>query len=168
MVMAVRYVRIRPTAWHGHTSMRATLDLWVEGTHDMPYTRHKYSSIFDKDPLGKGHGQGRLDSTQAWSMGAHDSAPWMQLDAGQVGPVTGVVIKGRADFDQRVTSFSVESSEDEKSWKVVGKFDGSPDRHTPVVRYFPAAVLARFFRIKPQDWHSHVSMRAGLVFGGFK
>ena len=43
------------------------------------YTAIKYSSVWANDPVGRGHGQGRLNSPQAWSAGANTPGQWLQV-----------------------------------------------------------------------------------------
>jgi hypothetical protein len=43
------------------------------------YTAIRYSSVWDNNPVGRSHGQGRLNSPQAWSAGANTQGQWFQV-----------------------------------------------------------------------------------------
>jgi hypothetical protein len=45
------------------------------------YGAIKFSSVWANDPVGRGHGQGRLNSPQAWSAGANSDGQWFQVIA---------------------------------------------------------------------------------------
>jgi hypothetical protein len=111
----VRYVRIRPRTWTDHISIRAGL-LIGQTTVVVPYERLKYSSTWGNEPKGTGHGQGMLDSPQAWSAGSNDLNQWIQMDAGQEKVINGVVTQGRQEADQWVTSYLIETSIDGNTW----------------------------------------------------
>ena len=80
-----------------------------------PLDRHReYSSVFDHDPVGQGHGQGMIDSPQAWSANhaEHQAGEWMEMDLESPVLVRGVVTQGRQDLAQWVTRISVQHSLD--------------------------------------------------------
>lgn len=130
-----------------------------------PEGSRSYSSVFDGNPLGSMHARSKLNSPQAWSAQVNKPGQWMQMDLGEVREITGVVVQGRADADQRVTKFNVQCSVDNKEFTVVpGPFDCpagvAPD--AVVRRFFPEPVTARYVRIVVQEWVNHISMRAGV------
>jgi hypothetical protein len=43
------------------------------------YGAIQYSSVWANDPVGRSHGQGRLNSPQAWSAGANSPGQWFQV-----------------------------------------------------------------------------------------
>jgi hypothetical protein len=43
------------------------------------YGAVQFSSVWANDPTGRGHGQGRLNSPQAWSAGANSAGQWFQV-----------------------------------------------------------------------------------------
>jgi hypothetical protein len=125
-----------------------------------------YSSVWNSDPLGKGHARGRLSSRQAWSALHNKVGQWMQFNTGEVQSIAGVVTQGRRNSDQRVTAFTVEVSEDGDTWASVecGRtFKGNKDSNTKVKTRFRSPVKAQFVRILPQKWNSHMSMRASVL-----
>ena len=83
------------------------------------------------DTLPKYHGvtNARLnrlpegDTTGSWSAKTNDINQWIQADLRVLTRVTGVMIQGRADNDQRVTKFKVQYSDDGVIWKYVRTAD---------------------------------------------
>ena len=119
--VTARYVRIRPRTWNAHTiCMRAGL-LIGQATEVVPYERLVYSSTAGNDVKGTGsHGQGMLDSPTGWCAASNDLNQWVQMDAGQVKVINGVVTQGRQRYDQWVTSYIIETSSDGNTWFLVG------------------------------------------------
>ncbi|CAK0892173.1 unnamed protein product, partial [Prorocentrum cordatum] len=173
-----RYVRIKPQKWHGHMSMRAGVltcaapvkaasvscdassSIWV----NEPENKRAYSSVWGNNKVGTGHARSTLDSYQAWSSRYNSIGQWMQMDLGATKTVRGVVTQGRWRSSQWVTSYQVSVSEDGRSWHDIGAtFTGNKDRDTKVKGMLPSPVAARYVRIKPLAWRSHMSMRAGVL-----
>jgi hypothetical protein len=71
-----------------------------------------YSSVWANEASGAGHGRGTLDSPQGWSSSHNAVGQYMQMNVGALTGVCGVVVQGRADADQWVTSFKVQVSRD--------------------------------------------------------
>ena len=86
----------------------------------------------------------------------------MQIDAGMVVDVHGVVTQGRRDSDQWVTKYTVKTSVDGKAWAGAGTFDGNTDRSTKVHSIFEKPTKARYVRIVVDEWNGHICMRAAL------
>ena len=79
-----------------------------------------YSSTYNNDRNGIGHGRGRLNSPQAWSpkdrvMGTQ----FMQIDTMEVQSMSGVVVQGRRDTNQWVTRLTMQVSSDAQEWTSV-------------------------------------------------
>ena len=111
-----RYVRIRPRTWTTHICMRAGL-LIGKATEVVPYERLEYSSTFGNEVKGTGlHGQGMLDSPEAWCAASNDLNQWIKMDAGQVKVINGVVTQGHQPYDNWVTSHFIEISSDGNTW----------------------------------------------------
>ena len=131
-----------------------------------PSANFLYSSIWDNNIPGTGHARARLNSPQAWSAKAPYDQQWLQIDTGEVQSISGVVVQGRRDSSQWVTSFFVDVSLDGEVWDAVGcgaRFDGSRDSHTKVKVPFYYPIKGRYVRIKPATYHGHPSMRAGVM-----
>ena len=106
----------------------------------------------------------------------------MQIDVGSTVTVYGVVTQGRADYDQWVMHYKVQTrikSVDEcceDSWNDVpptaaqaaksgsaGSFPGNTDRNTEVRNLFAKPLRARYVRFVPTRFKNWVSMRAALL-----
>jgi len=97
---------------------------------------------------------------------ARYAASWMQLDAGHVKSIAGVVTQGRRHHHQWVTSYKVKASADGKAWDEVDcgrTFAGNTNRDTKVFGRFTKPITARYIRIYVNSWRSYPSMRAGLL-----
>ena len=132
---------------------------------DTPESRRTASSILGGDPIGGGHGRGRLDSTQAWSALDNGIGEWYQIDLAEESFVSGIAIKGRKDADQWVKSFKVSRKGPDGSWKSVGsgkEYTANTDRDTQVDVNFDKATKTTAIRIYPETWNRHISLRAEL------
>ncbi|XP_072017843.1 lactadherin-like [Amphiura filiformis] len=167
------YIRIRPTAWHVHISMRFEL-LGCEADDCQDPAGIEDGRISDdklkaSTQYSAAHGaiNARLNHPGVWIAHPNDINQWVQVDLGNVTHVTGIMIQGRVDADQWVTKFQVQSSKNGNCWKYVKtangqgdmEFNGSTDRNTVVVVLFHSPVRASFIRIRPTAWHNHISMR---------
>jgi hypothetical protein len=120
-----------------------------------------YSSVFDNDQIGQKHARSMLDSAQAWSAKNNQVGEWMQLDLGRTMAVTHIVTQGRHEYDQWVTEYKVQHSTDGSQFTAVSAtFTGNKDRGTYQTNAL--SVGARYIRIYPQKWSSHMSMRMGV------
>ena len=72
-----------------------------------PDIGNSYSSTWNNDKTGNGHGRGRLNSPQAWSSAINQVGHWMQIDVGEIVSIAGIVTQGRRDAPQWVTSYEV-------------------------------------------------------------
>ena len=129
----------------------------------------KYSSVWANDRVGYGHGRGRLNSPQAWSVAwGTGKGEWMQIDLQERLAISGVVTQGRVQqrYRQWVTQFKVMTSEDGKKWDWVecGRvWEGNRDANTKVYNTFEAPIYARFVRFVVEKWSNWPSMRAGVL-----
>jgi hypothetical protein len=87
------------------------------------------------------------------------------LDNGKIGTIAGVAMKGRGDMDQWVKAFKAKYRA-KGGWVDVdggARLAGTADRNSLVEVKFAKPVKARYIRIYPQEWHGHMSLRAGLL-----
>ncbi|KAL9968117.1 hypothetical protein ACROYT_G026449 [Oculina patagonica] len=175
-----RYIRLRPSAWHNHISMRMEL----------------YGCPVCRDPLGMESGlikdaqitsstqydanhaaiQARLNflagggKAGGWSARTNDVNQWLKIDLGGYAKVTGIVTQGRNAYNQWVTKYKVEYSEDgvnfdyyiEPGQNSPKEFDANQDSDTTVYHQFNPPIFARFIKLRPTAWHNHISMRMEL------
>merc|ERR1719379_1038957 len=105
--------------------------------------------------------QPTLGATGAWCTTRNRAGEYMIMDAGRVSNITGVVTKGRGNAKQWVKTFNVQWSTDGMQWNPIpGTWDGGEAQKVSV---FTPAVQARYVKLIVQTWHSHISMRAGLL-----
>ncbi|XP_044165960.1 uncharacterized protein LOC114964732 isoform X11 [Acropora millepora] len=176
-----RYIRIRPTAWRGHISMRVELfgckecaDALGMESRAIPDGKVSASTEWNSKHAAK---QARLyfpggpGIAGSWSSRANDANQWLQIDLGiQNAKVTGLASQGRADADQWVTKYKLQYSPDgvhfyfykEPGQGVAKEFAANSDRQTVVFHELSKAVRARYIRIRPTAWHGHISMRLEL------
>ncbi len=134
--------------------------------YNAEYKDIKYSSIWSGETVGVGHGRGRLDSPQAWSAWYNKKGEWMQIDAGKVTSIEGVITQGRAYSGQWVTAFKVAVSDDGTTWHDVecGRvFAANTNGETDKTNAFEKPMMARYVRLIVVNWNNHISMRAGLL-----
>jgi len=178
--VTARFIRIFPVTWNSHMSMRAGVTAQVPVTNP-PESARTYSSIWGNDQVGTGHARSMLGSKQAWSSGSNAAGHWMQIDLQGDMTVTSVVTQGRAGSVafQYVTKYKVATSLDGTTftyvpdsypcprkceWGDAKEFNGNTDsRGDEVQSALPKPVTARFIRIFPVTWNSHMSMRAGVM-----
>ena len=170
-----RYIRIYPQKWHKHMSMR--VDMFAGDTNtnnlsalgDLPYSNHKSSSNWGGDAIGTSHGAGRLDSGRSWSAQANHVGEWYELHMGS-SPIniSGIVMKGRPDHSQWITSVKIQYEDENGEYKDVDDgfvFDANYDLHSLVKIFFEKQVKAKSIRIYPQSWYGHMSGRFGILRG---
>jgi hypothetical protein len=170
-----RYIRIYPQTWNSHMSMRVDMIAGDTNTNqspavgDLPYSGHSSSGNWGGNAIGVSHGAGRLDSTRAWSSQVNAVGKWYQLSLNSPVNVSGMVMKGRPDADQWVTSTKFQyENEDGEFVDVDGGFifDANYDRHSLMKIFFEKPVRTKAIRIYPQTWNSHMSGRFGILRGG--
>ena len=78
---------------------------------------------------GAGKQQWRLNQVSkpgvpgGWVALDSDRQPWLQISLYRQTPITGVIVQGRVDEDQWVTSYKVQTSLDGTSWNYVPGID---------------------------------------------
>ncbi len=112
-------------------------------------------------------GNSMIDSSAGWCTRENNVGQWIQLDNGKVGSISGVITQGRKNAAQWVKSFKVKYKDESGSWwDVDGKtFPGNVDKNSKVTTTFSKPVRARYIRIYPQTWNSHISMRVDMIGG---
>ncbi|EDO48079.1 predicted protein, partial [Nematostella vectensis] len=108
----------------------------------------------------------------SWSARHNNHNQWLQIDLGRAMKVTGIATQGRQDFDQWVTSYWVKYSMDGVYFSTVREcilrpsldatFVGNHDRKGVMSHAFRYPIFARYVRIHPRGWRSHISMRVEL------
>lgn len=57
--------------------------------------------------------------TGGWSARTNDVNQWIQVDLGAVRSVSGIVLQGRADYNQWVTKYKIQYSKDGINWQYI-------------------------------------------------
>ena len=90
----------------------------------------------------------------------------MMIDLGSATTIRGVVTQGRGDWNDYVTSFTVQVSTDGATFADVdggATFTGNTHYLLKVTNTFAATVQARFVKIFPKTWYGRIGMRAGVL-----
>lgn len=173
--MKVRYIRVIPWTWHSHISMRMEL-YGCLGCHSplgmesraISDVQISASSQWDANHAAI---QGRLNfqagggKQGGWSAKTNNQNQWLQADLGKVRKVTHLATQGRNGNSQWVKSYKVEFSNDGSTFQFYKEqgadkiFSANNDRDTIVYNFLSSPITARFVRIHPWTYQSHISMR---------
>ncbi|XP_030843519.1 lactadherin-like [Strongylocentrotus purpuratus] len=90
-----------------------------------------------------------------------------QIDLGKTSTVTGLIVQGRYNLTQWVTSVKVSYSLDDVTWTYALEpqcgeqkvYAANYNEYTPETILFPRPITARYVRIHPLTWHGHQAMR---------
>eukprot|EP01126_Amoeba_proteus_P028467 TRINITY_DN2806_c0_g1_i15.p1 TRINITY_DN2806_c0_g1~~TRINITY_DN2806_c0_g1_i15.p1 ORF type:complete len:1439 (+),score=275.64 TRINITY_DN2806_c0_g1_i15:244-4317(+) len=99
--------------------------------------------------------------------GTVDSNQWVQIVEKTARTWVGVSIQGRPRTDQRVTKFTLSTSNDGSSWSPVdgGRvFDGSLDSETVFCSVFKNRVQSTHVRLHPREWSGHIAIRCEFYY----
>ncbi|XP_066542213.1 neuropilin-2b isoform X2 [Hoplias malabaricus] len=117
--------------------------------------------------------QARLNYNEnAWTPGDDSSKEYIQVDLHFLKVLTGIATQGAISKETHksyfVTSFKLEVSTNGEDWMVYrhGKghkvFHANTDPSEVVLNRIPQPVLARFVRIRPQNWKNGIALRFEL------
>nr|XP_058960029.1 uncharacterized protein LOC131786985 isoform X3 [Pocillopora verrucosa] len=172
-----RYVRLRPTAWHNHISLRMELygcEVCVQAlgmeSGDIVDAQITASSEFDGNHAAK---QGRLNfqavpgKAGSWSARTNDVNQWIQIKLPGYTKITRFATQGRNAFNQWVTQYKLEYSEDgvtfhyyhEPGQSAPKEFVGNTDSNTIVTHELFPPIQAHYIRLRPSTWVNHISLR---------
>ncbi|XP_074627543.1 uncharacterized protein LOC141885641 [Acropora palmata] len=132
-------------------------------------------NLFHAAKYGRLHLKRKPGNAGGWSSLTLDTNQWLQIDlANDRTGVNRVATQGRNDYNQFVTKYQLQYSEDgvtfhyysEQGQGQAKTFDGNFDRDTVVSHDLNPPLTARFFRFRPLHWVSHISMRVELYGPG--
>jgi hypothetical protein len=170
-----RYIRIYPQDWNSHISMRVDMIAGFTNTDksasvgDLPYSGHSSSGNWANKAIGQTCGRGRLDSFQGWCTVKNEIGQWYQLSLTTPINVSGMVMKGRGDADQWITSTKFKYEDENGDFVDVDGgfiFDANYDRNSSVDIFFENPINTKAIRIYPQSWNGYMSGRFGILRGG--
>ncbi|CAH3164568.1 unnamed protein product [Pocillopora meandrina] len=135
-----RYIKLRPTSWYDHISLRMEL----------------YGCS-----VGKQGG---------WSARQNNKNQWIQVALGSYTKLTSIATQGRNAYSQWVTAYKLQYSEDGVNfyfYKVPGQsspkvFRGNKDRDSIVYHQLNPPIKARYIKLRPTAWYGHISLRMEL------
>ncbi|KAL9967905.1 hypothetical protein ACROYT_G026213 [Oculina patagonica] len=176
-----RYVRLVPTAWNNHISLRMELygcELACTEPLGMESGLVTDAQITASSQWDANHAaiQGRLNfkagggKEGGWSAQTNDVNQWIQVDLTSYTNVTWIATQGRNAINQWVTKYKLQYSEDgvnfyyymEPGQNSTKEFDANEDSDTPVYHDLSPPILARYVRLVPTAWNNHISMRMEL------
>uniref|UniRef100_A0A0X3P242 Lactadherin n=1 Tax=Schistocephalus solidus TaxID=70667 RepID=A0A0X3P242_SCHSO len=106
----------------------------------------------------------------AWCPKYKSSTEWLQVDLGIRATITGILLQGRGDGREWVSSFTISFSNDGNFWTAildqygnVQVFDGNTESFQVKHAYLDYPVVARYVRIHPFAWNRHPSFRVELI-----
>ena len=104
----------------------------------------------------------KREGAASWSSAHLDLNQWIQISTQKVVRWESILTQGRGDYDQWVTSFTIQYNLNGVDWIDYDdkrKFDANFDRNTVVTNNFDVALIARAIRLKPVSYHWWISMR---------
>jgi hypothetical protein len=175
-----RYVRINPRGWTSRICMKIELFGCAANRCEAPLGIQDYrvrKSMFSASSLlnhyygpwstrlqDRNHGYYR----GGWYPKYNRRGEWVQVDLGTQARVTKVAIQGRYDANQYVKTFTMSYGNNGLrfyQYKVHGAvrtFVGNVERYFVNVNRLVPSIKARYIRIYPQTWYSHIEMRMEL------
>lgn len=135
-------------------------ETWI--LHDVPYSNHEYSSVYNGDPIGHSHGSGSLLSNQAWSARHNRLGEWMRMSLAKPTLVAGVCIRPRAGHCEQYLNQVAIMAGGER----IGEFSVNKGQRDRVqIIWFRNPWMTKSITVVPLGWHRHISARIGLVVG---
>ena len=96
----------------------------------------------------------------SWSAKDKNKNQWIQADLRTTHRLESVITRGRPGHDQWVKSYHVSYSQDGTNWvDIPTLYSGNTDRDTKKSNNLPPDTAARFVRLRPNEWETHISMR---------
>ena len=96
-----------------------------------------------------------------WAAKERDQNQWIQADLQTMHRILSVTTQGRySRHNQWVTSYYVSYSHDGTMWETISTpFEGNDDTDTKKTNLLPDDIVARYIRLLPISWNTHVCMR---------
>jgi len=168
------YVRLCPTQWRRHCSLR--WEVYVNpGIPPQPAVQSEavglevgYPSLEMAASSSCDHNHtpehGGLNYSgpvaQAWCARSNDANQWIEVKLPAPRWIVGFAIQGRGDIDQRVTSCQIAYAGTDMVYRTIPRaFEGAVDRNTIIRHDFAVPVFAKYVRLCPKQWEAHISLR---------
>ncbi|XP_078352588.1 uncharacterized protein LOC144637397 isoform X1 [Oculina patagonica] len=178
--ITARYIRIMPLQWHIHVSMRLEIygcpgciaPLGMESksiTDDQLRASSQLESNYSA-VQARLHFKAVGNKAGGWSALSNNLYQWLQVDIGSYARVTRVATQGRNAYNEWVTKYRLQYSDDGVTfqfYKDVGDssakvFEGNHDSDTVVYNKLRQPIIARYIRVLPTHWNNRISMRIEL------
>ncbi len=105
-----------------------------------------------------------LSTTANWSAQTNDANQYLQIDLGKVRPVDAILTQGRHNANQWVTSYRLSYSLDGNTWiDYPPVLTGNTNQTTVVKNVLTTPFSARYVRIRPVTYSTHMSMRVEII-----
>ncbi|XP_068726462.1 lactadherin-like [Montipora capricornis] len=175
-----RYIRIHPTGWYRHISMRVEFFGCKTDLCDVPLGMqdgritpsmltassmiNHYYGPWSARLRARTHGSKR----GGWVAKYRNANQWLQIDLGVKSRVKRICTQGRYDANQYVTAYTVSFSEKAdkfvpyKEGRKTRLFQANIERYYVVCHRFFKPFLARYLRINVRSWYSYIAMRVEL------
>ncbi|XP_020615565.1 EGF-like repeat and discoidin I-like domain-containing protein 3 [Orbicella faveolata] len=175
------YIRLRPTAWSSHISLRMELyGCPVPCTESLGMENRliKDAQITASSEQDSNHAaiQARLNfkagggKQGGWSAGSNDANQWIQVALDSDTKLTGIATQGRNGSYDWVTKYQLQFSDDGVNfdyYKAPGQslpkvFDGNKDTDSIVYHKLNPPIQAGYIRLRPTEWLYIISLRMEL------
>ncbi|CAF0722018.1 unnamed protein product [Didymodactylos carnosus] len=127
------------------------------------------SSLWDPDCHEK-YSRLYQPNDRAWCARQKSDSEWLQIDLGISAKISGVLIQGRANKEEYVTSFMISYSTDAFRWQYIVDrygnqkvFAGNTDSYSVRHNYFDEPIVARFIKFHTIQWYKHPSLRVDII-----
>ncbi|KAK3612149.1 hypothetical protein CHS0354_016528 [Potamilus streckersoni] len=114
------------------------------------------------------------DTSGAWTSGVQNSQQYLGVDLGGDYIVTRVATQGRQGSDEYVTEFTLEYSDDSKTWRTISNefglteiYFGNEDGNKIKVNTLKYPIITRYLQFRPQRWNQFISMRVEVYGCGY-
>ena len=110
------------------------------------------------------------DGAHAWCPRSIIMGQWIQVSDLSPKVWTSIILQGRGDANDWVSSYKVMYTVNGREWKYVENgrvFPGVSDRYTKVKVTFEKPVYARVLRIYPQTWNERPCVRFDAIYMNF-
>ncbi|KAL9976335.1 hypothetical protein ACROYT_G013625 [Oculina patagonica] len=155
----------------GEQECKEPLGIENGGITDGQMTASSQWAVTHGPKRGRLNSQETASTTGGWVSGINDAYQWLQIDLGHRNTrVTRVATQGRNVYDQWVSTFKLQHSNDgvtfeyyrEQGQSADKEFTGNTDTNTVVYQELHPPIWARYIRFRPITFNLHVVMRVEL------
>lgn len=105
-----------------------------------------------------------LNSDLGWIAQTQNTSQFITLNYDEPASMLGIIVRGRAELDQWVSSAHIDVSMDGSTWTRVLTNATLNSNYTEDVKLlFPSPVFAKYVRVSPLNWNNYITMRVGVI-----